>query len=292
MYTGLIPVYAEWPPKNCFSAPRIQIAIATSSRLALPARSPMPLMVHSTWRAPLATPASEFAVDNPRSFWQCVLMTYSPGTAALMPAMSAPTTLAPKAWASNPPWAVMNEARRASHSAGAAGTAGEEAGAPDEVRAAYAGLEGTKNVLGLTNYNVLMQEYLKGDEYVVDTMSRDGVHKCVAIWKYIKQPLNGVANVFYGQRLMQVDKNAPATDPLKRMVKYIFGVLDALFAYLSRTVSAPRWIGERGWIRHSPSTARNSPARRSQWPSISRALAFFPPGSSSSLAMVSARSRS
>ena len=75
MYTGLIPVYAEWPPKNCFSAPRIQMAIATSSRLALPARSPMPLTVHSTWRAPLATPASEFAVDNPRSFWQCVLMT-------------------------------------------------------------------------------------------------------------------------------------------------------------------------------------------------------------------------
>ena len=71
-------------------------------------------------------------------------------------------------------------------------------------------------------------EYLGGDEYVVDCVSRDGVHKCVAIWKYIKQPLNGVPNVFYGQRLMQVDKDAPATDPLKRMVKYIFGVLDAI----------------------------------------------------------------
>ena len=40
------------------------------------------------------------------------------------------------------------------------------------------------------------QEFLAGDEYVVDTVSRDGVHKCVAIWKYIKQPLNGVPNVF------------------------------------------------------------------------------------------------
>ena len=34
-------------------------------------------------------------------------------------------------------------------------------------------------------------EFLAGDEYVVDTMSRDGVHKCVCIWKYIKFPLNG-----------------------------------------------------------------------------------------------------
>lgn len=54
---------------------------------------------------------------------------------------------------------------------------------PDEVRAAYRSLEGTKNVLGLTNYSVLLQEYLRGDEYVVDTVSRSGVHKCVAIWK-------------------------------------------------------------------------------------------------------------
>ncbi len=47
----------------------------------------------------------------------------------------------------------------------------------DEVRAAFARLEGTKNVLGITCYQVLLQEYLKGDEYVVDTVSRNGVHK-------------------------------------------------------------------------------------------------------------------
>jgi len=32
-----------------------------SSRAALPARSPMPLIVHSTWRAPFCTAASELA---------------------------------------------------------------------------------------------------------------------------------------------------------------------------------------------------------------------------------------
>ena len=61
----------------------------------------------------------------------------------------------------------------------------------DEVRRAYASLEGTKNVLGLTNYSVLLQEFLRGDEYVVDTVSRSGVHKCVAIWKYDKRMYNG-----------------------------------------------------------------------------------------------------
>mmetsp|Transcript_6179 Transcript_6179/g.18269 ORF Transcript_6179/g.18269 Transcript_6179/m.18269 type:complete len:272 (-) Transcript_6179:504-1319(-) len=47
-------------------------AMTTSSRAALPARSPMPLMVHSIWRAPCSAPAIELAEARPRSFWQCV----------------------------------------------------------------------------------------------------------------------------------------------------------------------------------------------------------------------------
>ena len=50
---------------------RTLIAITTSSSEALPARSPMPLMVHSIWRMPACTPASEFATAMPRSSWQC-----------------------------------------------------------------------------------------------------------------------------------------------------------------------------------------------------------------------------
>ena len=50
---------------------RTFIAITTSSSAALPARSPMPLMVHSIWRMPARTPASEFATAMPRSSWQC-----------------------------------------------------------------------------------------------------------------------------------------------------------------------------------------------------------------------------
>lgn len=95
---------------------------------------------------------------------------------------------------------------------------------PDEVRKAYASLEGTKNVLGLTNYSVLLQEYLRGDEYVVDTVSRSGVHKCVAIWKYDKRMFNGSPVVYFGMRLLPID----AEPILAAMVEYIFGVLEAL----------------------------------------------------------------
>ncbi len=65
---------------------RVLSAITTSSIEVLPARSPMPLIVHSTWRAPLRTAASELATARPRSLWQCALqMTWSaPGDVARM----------------------------------------------------------------------------------------------------------------------------------------------------------------------------------------------------------------
>lgn len=40
---------------------------------------------------------------------------------------------------------------------------------------------------------VLCQEFLRGKEYVVDHVSRDGVHKVVMIWVYDKRPVNGSA---------------------------------------------------------------------------------------------------
>ena len=50
---------------------RVRTAITISSSDALPARSPRPLIVHSTWRAPFMTAASELATARPRSLWQC-----------------------------------------------------------------------------------------------------------------------------------------------------------------------------------------------------------------------------
>lgn len=42
---------------------------------------------------------------------------------------------------------------------------------------------GKRNVLGRRN-KMLVQEFLVGVEYAVDCVSRDGVHKCVAVWRY------------------------------------------------------------------------------------------------------------
>ena len=56
---------------NCVG--RVRRAITTSSRDALPARSPRPLIVTSTWRAPAWTAASVLEVASPRSLWQWTL---------------------------------------------------------------------------------------------------------------------------------------------------------------------------------------------------------------------------
>ena len=53
---------------------RVRSAMTTSSSEALPARSPRPLIVTSTWRAPAWTAASVLAVARPRSLWQWTLI--------------------------------------------------------------------------------------------------------------------------------------------------------------------------------------------------------------------------
>mmetsp|Transcript_11203 Transcript_11203/g.28732 ORF Transcript_11203/g.28732 Transcript_11203/m.28732 type:complete len:280 (+) Transcript_11203:934-1773(+) len=90
MCTGLMPVRS--PP--IWLSPLRAMAMTTSSSEALPARSPMPLMVHSTWRAPAMAPARLLAVLSPRSFWQCVdMMAPSmPGVLALIAAMRLPNS--------------------------------------------------------------------------------------------------------------------------------------------------------------------------------------------------------
>ena len=74
--------------------PLLLMAITTSSNEAFPARSPMPLMVHSIWRAPAMAPARLLAVESPRSFWQCVEKTTfsAPGVFARRSAIKPPNS--------------------------------------------------------------------------------------------------------------------------------------------------------------------------------------------------------
>ena len=70
------------PVRTSKAAARARSTIATSSSAALPARSPMPLMVHSTCRAPAPIAAKVFATARPKSLWLWVdRITWSaPGT--------------------------------------------------------------------------------------------------------------------------------------------------------------------------------------------------------------------
>ena len=52
----------------------------------------------------------------------------------------------------------------------------------EECQQRFSEILGTETVFGESNDNVLVQEFMKGTEYVVDHVSVEGVHKCVAIW--------------------------------------------------------------------------------------------------------------
>jgi len=82
---------------------------------------------------------------------------------------------------------------------------------------------GGTNQLNLPNHAVVVQEYLEGREYVVDTVSLDGKHKLCAIWMYDKRSANGAAFVYYGMQMLQPE------DPLcSELFIYQQAVLDAL----------------------------------------------------------------
>merc|ERR1719356_2428619 len=76
--------------------------------------------------------------------------------------------------------------------------------------------------VGAQDAAVLIQEFLKGKEYVVDHVSRDGVHKTVGLWVYDKRPCNGAQFVYYGTQPVPSD-----SEVAKKIIPYVRGVLDA-----------------------------------------------------------------
>ena len=93
----------------------------------------------------------------------------------------------------------------------------------EEVHAAFTHIMGKTNGLGLLNKAVLVQEYLEGQEYVVDMVSREGEHKVAAIWAYDRRAANGAHFVCFGQRLLTIqDELCP------ELVAYMKKVVTAL----------------------------------------------------------------
>lgn len=81
----------------------------------------------------------------------------------------------------------------------------------------------SQSVNGGQNSMVLCQEFLRGKEYIVDHVSRDGVHKTSMVWLYDKRPANGSAFVYYG--CLPLDPNTPEA---RILISYTRRVLDAI----------------------------------------------------------------
>jgi biotin carboxylase len=94
---------------------------------------------------------------------------------------------------------------------------------PEEVRAAHEKIMTSTDRFGKPNETVLAQQFLEGDEYYVNTVSRDGTHRTVDIWRYYKRPDPGGTFVYdYDEPLAPDDPDA------KKLERYTHQVLDAL----------------------------------------------------------------
>ena len=95
----------------------------------------------------------------------------------------------------------------------------------DEVRMAGERVLSGTNVLGCRNLSVLVQEFLPGTEYVVDTVSYDGSRKTTAFWQYHRPPV-AISGGFACYDAMTLLPYRGERQDI--MQSYVFGVLDAL----------------------------------------------------------------
>lgn len=94
---------------------------------------------------------------------------------------------------------------------------------PAELRAAAESILSSRDFCGAANERLLVQTYLDGEEYVVNTVSRGGRHYVCDVLHSAKRALNGSPFVYDCYRLL------PPDDAVARaLMPYIRRVLDAL----------------------------------------------------------------
>ncbi|MFD7705145.1 ATP-grasp domain-containing protein [Streptomyces caelestis] len=94
---------------------------------------------------------------------------------------------------------------------------------PEESAAAASAVIGSENVFSDRNTAAVAQQYLRGTEYMVNTVSRDGVHRVCEIWRTTRITANGVADLSDTVYLMP--RRGEVQD---RLTTYAGEVLDAL----------------------------------------------------------------
>lgn len=93
----------------------------------------------------------------------------------------------------------------------------------DEFKAFVADNLLQRNMLNIPIEELLVQEYLRGTEYVVDVVSCDGTHEVVAVWQYSKRHKNGSSFVYDTMTLVQDWSSAEI-----ELVEYTKKCLDVL----------------------------------------------------------------
>jgi len=96
----------------------------------------------------------------------------------------------------------------------------------EDLRFAYSSIIGVCNPTGKVNSEIALQEYLDGDEYIVDTVSYEGKHMLVAMWVYTKSkglPWDDKAITPLQNKLL-----APTGEKEDQLVDYVFKALDAV----------------------------------------------------------------
>ncbi len=93
----------------------------------------------------------------------------------------------------------------------------------EQVEKAVNAIVGQTNMLGLTNSEALIQEFLEGTEHFLNTVSHDGRHHFTDIWKYKKRSINGHDCVYDRNELLP-----SFGDEELAMQDYVVGVLNAL----------------------------------------------------------------
>ncbi|MEW2625162.1 ATP-grasp domain-containing protein [Streptomyces sp. NPDC048106] len=93
----------------------------------------------------------------------------------------------------------------------------------EQLDAAFAAISAATDRYGGRNTTVLAQQYLHGEEYFVNTVSRDGVHHVVEIWRYHKALIAGTVPMY------DYEEPVPAEAPgVPEVAAYALAVLDAL----------------------------------------------------------------
>lgn len=115
-----------------------------------------------------------------------------------------------------------------------------------EARAVYEGLMkyAVSNDATEVASGCVLQEVLVGREWIVDTVSRNGQHKALALWRYDKGEANGAPFVYFG-----VEARGVESDEEEQLVSYAMRVLDALgwrwgpaHLEIMSTTSGPRLV--------------------------------------------------